>query len=179
MDIKVYTKTGDKGSTTLYGGTKVKKCSERVEAYGCVDEANAFIGFAAASLHQPVLVDLLRLCQKKLIVLSSELASDDRGRRLLKERITEDDVVFLEKAIDEISAVLAPNTAFIVPGQTLDSAVLHLARTAVRRAERAVVRVQGATEISASVLVFLNRLSDLLFVMSRAVDEADCLGAEK
>ena len=159
--------------TTLYGGTKLKKCSAHVNAYGAVDEANASIGFAAAALHQPAFTDLLRLCQKKLIVLSSEIASDDRGRRMLKDHIVNEDVEFLEKVIDEISASLPENSQFILPGLTMDSAALHLARTAVRKAERSVLAIKENTTISNEIIMFLNRLSDLMFIMSRAVDEVD------
>ena len=94
---KVYTKTGDKGSTTLYGGSKVKKSSHRVEAYGAVDEANSFIGVAACCINNEELRDLLRICQNKLFIIGAELASDERGKRMLKERITTNDAEQLEK----------------------------------------------------------------------------------
>ncbi|MEA4954707.1 MAG: cob(I)yrinic acid a,c-diamide adenosyltransferase [Pseudoflavonifractor sp.] len=170
---KIYTKTGDNGITMLYGGTKVQKSSDRVAAYGAVDEANAAIGLAAATLHQQVLVDLLRCCQQKLIVMGSELASDERGRRNLAAHITAEDTGFLEQAIDELVDSLPQNTQFILPGLSMDSAVLHVARTAVRRAERCIVGVKEAAKIGSDILVYMNRLSDLLFVMSRAVDEVD------
>jgi len=168
---KIYTKGGDKGSTSLYGGTRIKKSSARVAAYGAVDEANAAIGVAAAYIGSAELEELLRLCQRKLFLIGADLASDDRGRGRLKERIAERDAVLLETAIDAFSEKLPPNTQFIVPGRSVRSACLHVARTAVRRAERCIVGVREEARVTAEILIFMNRLSDLLFIMSRVVDE--------
>ncbi|MCI9648268.1 cob(I)yrinic acid a,c-diamide adenosyltransferase [Oscillibacter sp.] len=169
--MKIYTKTGDLGQTTLFGGTKVKKSSPRVCAYGTVDEANSFIGLAASCMPADPLADFLRICQRKLVVLSSELASDQRGRTKLPQTITPEDAEFLERAIDALSAGLAPSREFLVPGQTKESAYLHVARTQVRRAERAIAAVKDTEYVSPHIMIFMNRLSDLLFIMSRVVDE--------
>ena len=169
--MKIYTKTGDAGLTTLVGGSKVKKSSLRVCAYGTVDEANSFIGLAANYMPAEPFAELLRMCQQKLIILSSELASDQRGRAKLTQTISPEDAQLLEHVIDALSSRLAPNREFLVPGQSKGSAYLHVARTQVRRAERAIVAIKDTEYVSPNVMIYMNRLSDLLFVMSRAVDE--------
>lgn len=169
--MKIYTKTGDAGSTTLYGGSKVKKSSSRVCAYGAVDEANSFIGLAAVYMPAEEMRELLRLCQQKLFILSAELASDEAGSRKLKQKITPEDVLPLEKVIDALYAGLRPNHQFVIPGQTKGSAYLHVARTMVRRAEREIISLREREPVSSHILVYMNRLSDLLYAMSRAADE--------
>ncbi len=175
---KVYTKTGDKGSTTLYGGSKVKKSSHRVEAYGAVDEANSFIGVAACCINNEELRDLLRICQNKLFIIGAELASDERGKRMLKERITINDAEQLEKLIDAFSIGLESSRQFQLPGKTVRSAHLHVARAAVRRAERRIFAVKEEAGVSNEVVIYMNRLSDFLFIMTRVVDEMEMF-AEK
>ncbi len=170
--VKVYTKTGDKGQTTLYGGKKVSKGDLQVEAYGTVDEANAAIGIAINYSDNKAVTDLLRLCQQKLIVISSQLASDPRGAKRLKEKIRMEDVELLEKAIDVFSESFEQSREFVVQGKTKSSAYTHLARTIVRRAERNVVRLKTRASFDETILVYLNRLSDLLFVISRYEDAA-------
>lgn len=176
--MKVYTKGGDKGMTTLFGGTKLSKSSDRVCMYGAVDEANAAIGLAAAVLENKAFADFLRLCQKKLLVIGAELASDERGKRLLKEHITEQDIQALEQVIDGIQEQLTPKSEFTVPGLSVQSATLHVARTQVRAAERQIVSLIDRYSISGNILIYMNRLSDFLFVVSRAVDEVDSLGSQ-
>lgn len=175
---KVYTKTGDKGTTTLYGGAKVKKSSPRVEAYGAVDEANTFIGVAACYINNEELQDLLRICQNKLFIIGAELASDERGKRMLKERISAADTGQLEKLIDAFSVGLEDSSQFQLPGKTVRSAYLHVARAAVRRAERRIFAVKEEARVSKDVVVYMNRLSDFLFIMTRVVDEMEMF-AEK
>jgi ATP:cob(I)alamin adenosyltransferase len=170
---KIYTKRGDKGYTSLYGGRQVSKSSQRVEAYGTVDEANAALGLACQHIRNELISTLLRLCQKKLFILSSELASDASGRRQLDKTITADDVEALEEAIDAFSVAVSENHSFIVPGLSLASAHLHVARTAVRRAERRVVEINAFDRSNPQIIIFLNRLSDLMFVLSRVVDESE------
>lgn len=170
---KVYTKTGDKGMTTLYGGSKVKKSSNRVNAYGAVDEANTFIGLAAVKIENADLEAVLHLCQQKLFIIGAELASDDRGRKMLKEKITANDAVQLENLIDAFSARLSESREFQVPGQSAKSAYLHIARATVRRAERLMVGIKEEARISQDVLIYMNRLSDFLFILTRVVDELD------
>ena len=169
--VKVYTKTGDNGRTTLYGGKKVLKSDIQVDAYGAVDEANAAIGIAIHYTDSEAIVQLLRLCQRKLIILSSELVSDDRGRQKLKERINMEDVNVLEQAIDAISESLEQNDTFMIQGLTKASAYMHLARTAVRRAERKTIKLNTRIRLNEAVQIYLNRLSDLLFVISRYEDK--------
>ena len=177
--MKIYTKTGDSGMTTLFGGSKVKKSSPRVCAYGTADEANSFIGLAENYMPSEPFADLLRICQRKLIVLSSELAADQRGRAKLSQTVGPEDTQQLEKVIDVLSSGLAPNREFLVPGQSKGSAYLHVARTQVRRAERAIMAIKDAEYVSPHVMSYMNRLSDLLFIMSRAVDEYYIFQARK
>lgn len=173
---KVYTKTGDKGMTTLYGGSKVKKSSNRVNAYGAVDEANSFIGLAAAQIGNEDLEAVLRICQQKLFIIGAELASDDRGRRMLKDKITASDAEQLETLIDAFTARLPESREFLVPGQSVKSACLHVARSTVRRAERLMVGIKEEARVSQDTLIYMNRLSDFLFILTRVVDELDIFG---
>ena len=170
---KVYTKGGDKGFTDLYGGTRTSKSSSRVTAYGSVDEANASIGLAASNIKKSIYRDLLRICQEKLFVIGGELASDEVGIAKLKSTIGETDVEFLEKVIDEISGKLSDKPFFILPGASKESGFLHLARTAVRRAERAIVNLSEEMSVNVHLIKYINRLSDMLFVLSRTVDEVE------
>lgn len=176
---KIYTKTGDKGTTILYGGSKVKKSSNRVSAYGAVDEANSFIGLAAAQIGNGDLEAVLRVCQQKLFVIGAQLASDDRGRRMLKEFIAPSDAAQLEKLMDAFSERLPESKEFQIPGTSVRSAHLHVARSAVRRAERLIVGIKEEARVSQDILIYMNRLSDFLFLLARAVDELDGLGGEE
>lgn len=177
---KVYTKGGDKGTTSLYGGTRVSKASSKVMSYGAVDSANAALGLAAVHQTEPLLVDLLRVCQEKLFVVGGELASDPVGVQKLKTVIVPADIRFLEGVIDELSKALSQNSKFILPGASEKSAYLHMARTAVRAAEREIVALASTYEMNPQIITFINRLSDMLFVLSRYVDEAqNCEVASK
>lgn len=169
--MRIYTKTGDAGDTTLFGGTKIRKSDLRVEAYGAIDEANAAIGVAAAAMDDTPVRSLLRECQQRLFVVGGELASDAKGLAMLPKTVTAEDVRFLEDAIDRHAAPLPANMAFVVPGQSRESAALHVARTVTRRAERLIVRLGDRETVNPEVLVFINRLSDLLFILGRYVDE--------
>lgn len=169
---KVYTKGGDGGTTSLYGGTRVSKASSKVMSYGAVDSANAAIGLAAVHQTDPLLKDLLRICQEKLFVVGGELASDPVGVQKLKTVIVPADSRFLEGVIDELSKSLSQNSKFLLPGGSDKSAYLHLARTAVRAAEREIVALGEQAEFNPQIIKFINRLSDMLFVLSRYVDEA-------
>lgn len=169
---KVYTKGGDSGTTSLYGGTRISKASSKVMSYGAVDSANAAIGLAAVHQTEPLLRDLLRICQEKLFVVGGELASDPVGVQKLKTVIVPADIRFLEGVIDELSKSLSQNSKFLLPGGSDKSAYLHLARTAVRAAEREIVALADHAEFNPQIIKFINRLSDMLFVLSRYVDEA-------
>jgi len=170
--MKIYTRTGDAGDTGLFGGTRVRKSDPRVAAYGDVDELNACLGVvrAQAGLDADV-SDLLAHVQKDLFAIGARLA-DPAGRiadRVTKVAVGPDDIQRLEGWIDRFEADLPPLRKFILPGGGAPGALLHLARTVCRRAERAIVGL-GAASVDPHVVVYVNRLSDLLFVLARAVN---------
>ena len=166
--MKIYTRTGDAGETSLLGGPRVPKDDVRVAAYGDVDEANAAIGMVRA-LALPPLDQLLLGIQKDLFAIGARLA-DPGGKvaaRRAKAAITPAHVRRLEKAIDAREEELPPLRSFVLPGGTPTASLLHQARTVCRRAERSVVRLAREGHVDSQVLVYLNRLSDLLFVLAR------------
>jgi len=167
--VKIYTKRGDAGETDLFGGPRVGKDDRRVEAYGAVDELNAVVGLCAATTGCDDVRSALRVIQSTLFDLGAYLAAPDSRRR---EKgglagVADEDVVSLERHIDALEAELEPLARFILPGGTPASAVLHMARTVCRRAERRVVALHRDTPQSEVALRYVNRLSDLLFVMAR------------
>jgi cob(I)alamin adenosyltransferase len=168
--MRIYTRTGDDGSTGLYGGARTSKASPRVEAYGCVDEANAAIGFARAVRLPPPVEAVLEEAQALLFTVGAVLASTGRAAGVTP--VGDGDVAVLERAIDALEANLAPLKTFVLPGGSEGAARLHLARTACRRAERAVVRLAEVESVDAVVVRYLNRLSDLLFVQAREANRA-------
>ena len=166
--MKIYTKTGDDGQTGLFGGERVLKNDARVEAYGSVDETNACLGVARAAGLAPDVDASLERIQAQLFVLGAELATPPSHRPRLKlPLIAAGDSSALEADIDRLEATLPPLTSFVLPAGSPGASALHLARTVCRRAERAVVAVQRESEVRLEVLIYLNRLSDLLFVMAR------------
>ncbi len=168
--MKIYTKTGDAGSTGLFGGGRVPKDDARVEAYGDVDELNAFVGMARSVEMMPRIDEVLVPVQRDLFAIGALLATPDRekmAQHLSKAMIDEGRIAELERAIDDAEAELEPLAAFIIPGGTPKSAALHVARTVCRRAERRVVRLQHDVELPALAVIYLNRLSDLLFTLAR------------
>lgn len=167
---KIYTKTGDDGTTGLVRGARRRKDDPRVEAFGTVDEANSLIGLARLHSTGLARVDsVLARIQNDLFDLGSDLATpgtDGESDKAL--RITPAQTEWLERQIDDYNASLEPLTSFVLPGGTPLAAALHVGRTVVRRAERLVVALRGREgEVSPDVLIYLNRLSDLLFVMAR------------
>ena len=169
--MKIYTKKGDKGMTRLFNNECVAKDSLRVEAYGAVDELNAVLGFARAQRPSSEIERVLNELQNSLFVLGSDLATprDAKiGRKI--PRITEGDVKRLEKIIDKYDAKLPPLKQFILPGGGPSGASLQIARTVCRRAERIAVKLSQQENIGDIPVKFLNRLSDLLFVLARAVN---------
>ena len=173
--MKIYTKTGDDGETGLFGGGRIPKDSLRVAAYGEVDELNAALGLARALDPQELADALLQRIQRDLFTIGAELATSDPDKlekALSRSRaaIAESDITALEDAIDSHEARLEPLKNFILPGGTPKAAALHLARTVCRRAERAVVALARDEQISPAILRYLNRLSDLLFVLARAAN---------
>jgi cob(I)alamin adenosyltransferase len=173
--MKIYTKTGDRGDTGLFGGGRVPKNHPRVEAYGDVDELNAVLGAVRAVEQMPRIDDILIAVQRDLFAIGALLATPDRDKmrqHLDKARVDEARVAQLERAIDDGDNELEPLRAFIVPGGTPKAAALHVARTVCRRAERRVVELaeDAATEIPPIVVIYLNRLSDLLFTLARVAN---------
>ena len=167
--MKIYTKTGDRGETSLFDGTRVSKTDPRVAAYGDVDEVQAVLGMAAAHAHDRELGDMMQSLQRDLFALGARLADPSHkiAPRVSKIVIDEASIARLEQWIDGLEAGLPPLRHFILSGGAPAGAALHLARTVCRRAERAVLSL-GADAVEPVVLVYLNRLSDLLFVMARA-----------
>ena len=173
--MRIYTRTGDAGNTGLFGGGRVPKNHPRVEAYGDVDELNAAIGFARSIEPMPRIDEVLVPIQRDLFAIGALLATPDREKmrqHLEKARVDDDRVGQLERAIDDGDRELEPLRSFIVPGGTPKAAALHVARTVCRRAERRVVSLTeaGVDEIPAVVVIYLNRLSDLLFTLARVAN---------
>ena len=171
-NVKIYTKSGDDGETGLFAGPRVPKDSARIEAYGTVDELNTVLGMVRAEALQEDIDQLLLGIQKRLFTVGAELATPDPSAVGLA-MIGEQDVVALEQEIDQYDDQLPPLTAFIIPGGTRVASIMHLARATCRRAERRVVTLINAeseNKVSAVVVRYLNRLSDLLFVLSRVAN---------
>lgn len=171
--MKIYTKTGDAGDTGLFGGGRVPKNHPRVEAYGDVDELNAMLGAVRAAEPLPRIDEVLVPIQRDLFAIGALLATPDpekMQKHLEKARVDDARIAELERAIDDGDAELEPLRAFIVPGGTRKAASLHVARTVCRRAERRVVELGQVTEIPSVVVIYLNRLSDLLFTLARVAN---------
>jgi cob(I)alamin adenosyltransferase len=172
MATKIYTKTGDDGTTGLFGGGRVRKDSARIEAYGTVDELDSVIGLCRAVGTNDWINPLLQQIQDNLFVLGADLATPLETRSNYKiPRITEEDSKRLEQAIDEHTAQLPPLKHFIHPGGCELAARLHLARTVCRRAERRLVTLAAEEEIGKYDVIYLNRLSDLLFTLARRANQ--------
>lgn len=163
--VKIYTRKGDKGKTSLLGQGRVSKSSERVEAYGTVDELGAVMGRAAAAARHAPTQTLIYTLQKDLHTLAADLARPRSGRT--ETRIGPGHVEALEKQCDAVDAELPPLTRFILPGGTLAAAELQVARTVARRAERRVVKLSESETVNPEALRYLNRLADLLFLLAR------------
>ena len=165
--VKIYTKTGDDGTTGLFGGARVKKASARVEAYGTVDEVNATIGIARATKLDSFADGVLAQVQVDLFTLGAELACvPGKEDKLSMALIDADDAARLERAIDDAEKELPPLKTFVLPGGSAQAAALHLARTVCRRAERGVLAMDDVPART-DVVIYLNRLSDLLFTLAR------------
>ena len=171
---KVYTKRGDKGETDLLGGSAARKDSLKVESYGCVDEASSFIGVARYYCKNKVIKERLKEIQNKLLVLGGFLASDAKGKEIMKDQIKEEDIKLLEEYIDECNQKLPPLTHFILPGEDEVAAHFHVARTVVRRAERRIVSLTSQEpDLNPLIQKYVNRLSDLMFVLARYSEEVE------
>ena len=163
---RIYTKSGDKGKTALGDGQRIFKDHHRIEAIGEVDEANAFIGWALQFSESEV-KDLLQKIQNNLFDLGADLCIKENENATSKLRITKEQVIFLETMIDKYNQSLPDLTSFVLPGGTELATSLHLARTVVRRAERRVVTLSHKDDLNPEIIKYLNRLSDLLFVLAR------------
>jgi len=171
--MKIYTKTGDKGTTLLIGGTRVPKHHIKIEAYGTVDELNSFLGLLRDKIDHKYTDEIIQI-QSQLFTLGSFLALDKskeklaNGEKRLKIKdIDEKDILFLEKKIDQMESQLSPMTSFILPGGHEQVSICHICRTVCRRAERKTTYLSEVEEVSNFNLKYLNRLSDYLFVLAR------------
>lgn len=165
----IYTGGGDKGTTALVGGFRVPKTHPRLEAYGTIDELNSHIGLLMADVDDPETLDILRFIQHKLFTVGSYLATDpDKTDFRIESRVTPDAIHRIESAIDRIDAQLPRLNAFVLPGGNRSSAQAHVCRTVCRRTERLIYSLtETGAVVEEAVLVFMNRLSDLLFVIAR------------
>lgn len=168
--MKVYTKTGDKGTTSLIGGTRVAKNDIRLEAYGSVDELNCYLGMIRSfDIDQKIIEELITI-QAILFVVGGNLATDTAVREVdVKLGCKEENVEFLERAIDRMDTELPPLKSFVLPGGNQAVSFCHIARTVCRRMERRILDLNGETEVDGLILRYINRLSDYLFVLSRKV----------
>ena len=171
---KLYTKRGDAGQTDLFGGQRIDKDSLRVEAYGTVDELNSTLGLADAACHDTRLTEILRDSQARLFELGADLATprqEGKPDAAGIPRIAASHIDVIEQQIDEISDRLPPMTHFIMPGGCDLAARLHMARTVCRRAERICVHLKKHEPVSDEIIIYLNRLSDLLFALARRANQ--------
>ena len=168
MDFKIYTKTGDDGTSGLVGGSRVKKSDLRLEAYGTVDELNSWIGMIKAGVTENETLTLLTEIQNTLFIAGSRLATDEKGKEITANlKIDERRIAMLEKAIDRYESDLPAIRNFILPGGNVPSSGCHIARTVCRRAERAIVRLNEIVPLDPEIIRYINRLSDYLFVLAR------------
>ncbi|MBK9735541.1 MAG: cob(I)yrinic acid a,c-diamide adenosyltransferase [Saprospiraceae bacterium] len=164
--MKIYTKTGDEGTTSLFGGKRIHKDDIRIEAYGTVDELNSFIGLLLTSVSDEDQIQILIVIQNRLFTIGSNLASDPE-KQMITPDISEEDVQLLEKSMDNMDYDLAPLKNFILPGGSLSVSYAHICRTICRRAERRVVTLNRESPVDQYIEIYLNRLSDYFFVLSR------------
>ncbi len=169
MAMKIYTKTGDEGKTSLIGGTKVLKSDRRIEAYGTVDELNSYLGLCLDHLKVNKINNVLAEIQDRLFTIGSALACDpEKETKLIIPDLHEEDVTLLEKEMDKMHETLPLMKSFILPGGNITSSTIHIARCVCRRAERCCVRLQKKkAELDPLIIKYLNRLSDYLFVLAR------------
>jgi cob(I)alamin adenosyltransferase len=165
--MKIYTKTGDKGQTSLIGGTRVPKHHLRIESYGTVDELNSYIGLIRDQQVSEYQQNLLKEIQDRLFTIGSALASDPEKSKMKIPDLHQEDIELLEKEIDTMTADLPELRHFILPGGSNAVSFCHLARCVCRRAERICVHLSEDSFVDEKVMVYLNRLSDYLFVLSR------------
>lgn len=175
--MKIYTRTGDTGKTSLIGGTRVYKSNDRIEVYGTIDELNSYIGLVCDQPVNAGRIGLLKEIQDRLFTIGASLASDPEKSTKKIPDLLESDVTLLEKAIDEMTEVLPELRFFILPGGHQSVSFCHVARTVCRRAERLAIGLSQESFVDELVIVYLNRLSDYLFVLSRKMTQE--LGTEE
>lgn len=169
--MKIYTKGGDKGQTSLYGGRRISKDDIRIESYGTVDELNSHVGHLISVLTSEIdQKDLLLEIQNRLFTIGSNLASDPH-KDLPVPDLNEEDILKLENAMDNMDALLKPLTAFVLPGGSVANSVAHVCRTVTRRAERRMISLATVEEVNPILIKYINRLSDYFFVVSRYIAE--------
>ena len=169
--MKIYTKTGDGGETSLLGGKRVNKSHLRIDAYGTIDELNAFIGLLGDQEVNQKRKAPIKKIQDILFVIGATLASDPEKNSIKKPVLSKECITFLEEAIDDMEAGLAPLKHFLLPGGHQAVSFSHVARTVCRRAERCVVALKETSQVENMILEFLNRLSDYLFVLGRQISK--------
>lgn len=167
----LYTKTGDKGQTSLVGGSRIRKSDLQVECYGTIDEANSMLGLAYSSTCQDYIRTTIHAIQKRLFSLAAELASDEKGISQMEGLISEEDVAFLEHVVDTCTETTGKMTHFVVPGVDSASSALHVARTIVRRAERRMVELADSHPVREVLMRYVNRLSDATYALARLQEE--------
>ncbi|MCB0495493.1 MAG: cob(I)yrinic acid a,c-diamide adenosyltransferase [Cyclobacteriaceae bacterium] len=165
--MKIYTKTGDKGQTSLLGGTRVSKSDDRIEAYGTIDELNSYIGLIRDTQTDSLRREILKEIQDRLFTIGSHLALDKESKKDKLPDLHESDVELLEKQMDEMDEVLPEMRSFVLPGGHVHVSYCHIARCVCRRAERLTIRLAEAADIEPIIIRYLNRLSDYLFVLGR------------
>lgn len=175
--MKIYTKTGDKGTTALFGGKRVSKADLRIDTYGTVDELNSYIGLVRDQEVSAKRKDILVEIQDRLFTIGSILATEPGNTKVKIPSLLESDITVLEKEIDEMEAQLAPMKSFVLPGGHPSVSFCHVARTVCRRAERLVISLDAHEKVDPLIVQYLNRLSDYLFVLSRKMTAE--LGAEE
>ena len=166
--MKIYTKTGDEGKTSLFDNSRVWKSDQRIMSYGAVDELNSSLGIALSLELDPEIKDILIKLQNDLFIVGSDLANPNMSDE--KIRTTPEMITFLEQKIDLLEPQLEPLTSFILPGGALLASILHLSRTISRRAETHVIALSQNEEINKDAAIYLNRLSDLMFILARAIN---------
>ncbi|MEW8974289.1 MAG: cob(I)yrinic acid a,c-diamide adenosyltransferase [Tissierellaceae bacterium] len=167
--MKIYTKTGDKGTTSLFDNKRVSKDDIRVESYGTVDELGSWMGLAKNYVEDEEMYSIIQSMQNKLFTVATNLATEDKTK--VKFHIHESDILDLEKIIDYYMGKIPNPSGFIVPGSSKKSAYLHVARTVCRRAERRITSLSGVAEVDPLVIKYVNRLSDVLYAMARFSEE--------
>lgn len=175
--MKIYTKTGDKGTTSLVGGTRISKGDLKIESYGTVDELNSWIGVLRDLPVNESRRDLLKEIQDRLFTIGADLASEPEQTKKKIPDLFETDIELLEKQMDEMNEVIPPLRAFVLPGGHQAVSFTHVARTVCRRAERLVIRLSDLEETNPLIIKYINRLSDFLFVLSRKITQE--LGTEE